>query len=168
MYFPSDMTFQYFFFDTYPGYFLQVLPIALIAGIIYGVVKCRNERSTPFWQKALSALFVCYVTGLICLVCLFDVIGDLWYRLLYHMDSGRIIRFFEFSWDANFIPDFFTHMDGEMIANVILFLPSACCIHSLSVVHHGSERFWQGLFVRSSLRLPSPFSAGHLTLMISS
>ena len=39
MYFPSDMTFQYFFFDTYPGYFLQVLPIALIVGIIYGVIK---------------------------------------------------------------------------------------------------------------------------------
>ena len=35
MYFPSNMTFQYFFFDTYPGYFLQALPIALIAGIIY-------------------------------------------------------------------------------------------------------------------------------------
>ena len=79
MYFPSDMTFQYFFFDTYPGYFLQVFPIALIAGVIYGVIKYRNERSTPFWRKALSALFVCYVTGLICLVCLFDVIGDLWY-----------------------------------------------------------------------------------------
>lgn len=102
---------------------MQVFPIALIAGVIYGVIKYRNERSTPFWRKALSALFVCYVTGLICLVCLFDVIGDLWYRLLYHMDSGRIIRFFDFSWDANFVPDFFTHMDGEMIANVILFLP---------------------------------------------
>lgn len=88
MYFPSDMTFQYFFFDTYPGYFLQVFPIALIAGVIYGVIKYRNERSTPFWRKALSALFVCYVTGLICLVCLFDVIGDLWYRLLYHMISA--------------------------------------------------------------------------------
>ena len=32
MYFPSDMNFQYFFFDTYPGYFLQALPVALIAG----------------------------------------------------------------------------------------------------------------------------------------
>lgn len=39
------------------------------------------------------------------------------------MDSGRIIRFFDFRWDANFVPDFFTHMDGEMIANVILLLP---------------------------------------------
>ena len=28
MYLPSDMTFQYFFFDTYYGYLLQALPIA--------------------------------------------------------------------------------------------------------------------------------------------
>lgn len=32
MYFPEDMNFQYFFFDTYIGYFLQALPIALVAG----------------------------------------------------------------------------------------------------------------------------------------
>ncbi len=35
MYFPEGMTFQYFFFDTYPGYFLQALPIALAAGAIF-------------------------------------------------------------------------------------------------------------------------------------
>lgn len=28
------MTFQYFFFDTYLGNFLQILPIALLVGII--------------------------------------------------------------------------------------------------------------------------------------
>lgn len=32
MYFPENMTAAYFFFDTYPGYFLQALPIALLAG----------------------------------------------------------------------------------------------------------------------------------------
>ena len=26
MYFPSDMNFQYFFFSTYPGFFLQGAP----------------------------------------------------------------------------------------------------------------------------------------------
>ena len=35
MYLPTDVTFQYFFFDTYYGYFLQALPIALLAGIVY-------------------------------------------------------------------------------------------------------------------------------------
>ena len=32
MYFPENMTAAYFFFDTYPGYFLQALPIALLIG----------------------------------------------------------------------------------------------------------------------------------------
>ena len=39
MYFPQDMNFQYFFFSTYPGYFLQALPFALTAGIIYIVYQ---------------------------------------------------------------------------------------------------------------------------------
>ncbi len=34
MYFPSDMNFQYFFFSTYPGFFLQVLPIALLTTMV--------------------------------------------------------------------------------------------------------------------------------------
>lgn len=35
MYFPKDMTSQYFFLDTYMGYFIQALPICLFVGIIY-------------------------------------------------------------------------------------------------------------------------------------
>ena len=34
MYFPENMNFQYFFFATYIGYFLEALPFALIAGTI--------------------------------------------------------------------------------------------------------------------------------------
>ena len=123
MYYPSNMTFQYFFFDTYLGNFLQILPIALIVGIIYGWVKSRKDHNTPFRQRIGAVLFVCYITGLICLVWLFGVIGDLWYRILYHMDSGRNIGFFDLNLRANFVPDFFTHMDRERCANVILFLP---------------------------------------------
>lgn len=41
MYFPSDMNFQYFFFDTYIGYFLQALPISLIVSVLYGIIKVR-------------------------------------------------------------------------------------------------------------------------------
>ncbi len=46
MYFPEDMTFQYFFFDTYIGYFLQALPIALIVCTIYGIVRFRKDKET--------------------------------------------------------------------------------------------------------------------------
>ena len=44
MYFPADMNFQYFFFDTYIGYFLQALPFALAAGGIYGLVQIPRNR----------------------------------------------------------------------------------------------------------------------------
>ena len=42
------MTAQYFFFDTYPGYFLQVLPFALLAGLLYGIHRfARDKASLP-------------------------------------------------------------------------------------------------------------------------
>ena len=57
MYFPSDMTFQYFFFDTYIGYFLQALPIALLIGTIYGIVRYRKDKATPIYRKVFSCAF---------------------------------------------------------------------------------------------------------------
>lgn len=39
MFFPNNMNFQYFFFDTYPGYFLQMLPFALLVGAVYGFIR---------------------------------------------------------------------------------------------------------------------------------
>lgn len=47
MFFPKDMNFQYFFFDTYIGYFLQALPIALIVGAIYGIIRFRKDNEMP-------------------------------------------------------------------------------------------------------------------------
>ena len=92
IYFPDDMTFQYFFFDTYPGYFLQALPFVLIAGVVYGIIRHHKSsvlsKSKRFW----SVLFACYLTGLICLVLALDVMGIIWYLLLYHMPSGRVLR----------------------------------------------------------------------------
>ena len=123
MYFPSDMTFQYFFFDTYPGYFLQVLPIALLVGLGYWFVRWKNDKSAPAGRKVWSVLFITYIIGLICLTCFKDLIGEGWYRLLYGVPSGRVIRFYKYRLDMNLTPDFFTHMDGEMIANIVLYLP---------------------------------------------
>lgn len=121
MHFPDDMTFQYFFFVTYPGYFLQVLPIALLAGIAYLIIKHRKDTAMPTRKKIFGALFVCYMAGLVCLVLAIDIIGSVWYRLLYHQDDGLVIRMF--AWDCNFIPYFFTQFNSEMIANIVLFLP---------------------------------------------
>ena len=59
MYFPEDMNFQYFFFDTYIGYFLQALPIALVVGALFGIIRFRKDEETPISRKLLSCAFVC-------------------------------------------------------------------------------------------------------------
>ena len=43
MYFPENMTAAYFFFDTYPGYFLQALPIALLIGGLWAFRLRKNH-----------------------------------------------------------------------------------------------------------------------------
>ena len=53
MYFPNDMTFQYFFFDTYIGYFMQALPISLIVGVIYYFIKLKNDKTMSISKKYL-------------------------------------------------------------------------------------------------------------------
>ena len=65
MYFPESMNFQYFFFDTYIGYFLEALPFALIAGTIYGIIRFVKDKESPVSRKIFSCVFVCYITGLI-------------------------------------------------------------------------------------------------------
>lgn len=121
MYFPENMTFQYFFFDTYIGYFLQALPIALIICTIYGIVRFRKDKETPIYRKLFSCAFICYVTGLVCLVVGLDLMGLFWYKLFYHMDPGRTIGWFSGEFDL--IPDFFNNINGETIGNFLMFLP---------------------------------------------
>lgn len=121
MYFPDDITFQYFFFDTYIGYFLQALPIALLVSIVYGFIRFRKDKKTPISKKLFSCTFVCYLTGLFCLVIGFDLMHIFWYNLLYPMDSAREICWFRGS--INLIPDFFHQISGETIGNFLMFLP---------------------------------------------
>ena len=121
MYFPESMNFQYFFFDTYIGYFLEALPFALIAGAIYGLIKFRKDRETPIGRKILSCAFVCYITGLICLVIGLDLMRIFWYSLFYHRYSGITIHWLGGSF--NIVPNFFNNLNGETIGNFLMFLP---------------------------------------------
>ena len=121
MYFPEDMNFQYFFFDTYIGYFLQALPIALVVGAIYGIIKYRADKETPISRKLFSCAFVCDITGLVCLVVGLDLMNIVWYKLFYHMDPGRTIGWFGGAIDL--VPDFFNNISGETIGNFLMFLP---------------------------------------------
>lgn len=121
MYFPEDMPFQYFFFDTYIGYFLQALPIALVVGAIYGIIRFRADKETSFSRKLFSCAFVCYITGLVCLVVGLDLMHILWYNLLYPMNSSTTIDWFGGEFD--FALDFINNISGETIGNFLMFLP---------------------------------------------
>lgn len=121
MYFPKDMTFQYLFFDTYIGYFLQALPISLVAGLIYTFIKFRKDKSTFTSKKIFSFIFICYITGLICLVLCFDLMNIVWYRLIYHSNPGTGISWF--NGDFNFAINFINNINSEAIGNFLMFLP---------------------------------------------
>lgn len=121
MYFPKDMTFQYFFFDTYIGYFLQAVPISLLVGIIYWFIKLKNNKTTPTTKKLFSCIFVCYITSLICLTIGLVLMNNFWYKLIYHMNSGNSINWF--NGDFNWKIDFFYNISGENIGNFLMFLP---------------------------------------------
>ena len=47
MYIPENMTAAYFFFDTYPGYFLQALPIALLIGGLWAFRLRKTALPLP-------------------------------------------------------------------------------------------------------------------------
>lgn len=113
------MTFQYFFFDTYPGFFLEVLPIALAVAFLYW----KKHRKTAQSKRELlwSAVFVCYLTGLLCLTLALDIIGNIWYFLFYFLPSGNSIRLFTFEFD--FELDFYNHLRWENIFNLLMYLP---------------------------------------------
>ena len=121
MYFPKDMTFQYFFFDTYIGYFLQALPIALIVSAIYGFIRFRADKATPVSKKLFSCIFVCYITGLVCLVVGLDLMRIFWYNLFYPWNSSTTINWFGGEFD--FALDFINNISGETIGNFLMFLP---------------------------------------------
>lgn len=69
----------------------------------------------------MPVLLVCYLTGMVGLVALLDVVRHFWYRLLYHMDSGMPISFLE--GEINLVPDFFHHLGSETVANLAMFTP---------------------------------------------
>lgn len=121
MYFPEDMNFQYFFFDTYIGYFLQALPIALVVGAIYGIIRFRKDKETSISRKLLSCAFVCYITGLVCLVVGLDLMHIFWYNLFYPWGSSNTINWFGGEFD--FALDFISNISGETIGNFLMFLP---------------------------------------------
>ena len=159
------MNIQYYFFATYPGYFLQVLPFALLAGIVYLIIQHHKRNAMPLSKRIFGALFVCYMTGLVGLALALGVIGHVWYKLLYHLvDDGFVFRMF--AWNCNFVPDFFTHINSEMIANVVVFQPFGILYPLAKPEATWKETLLAGFLCIVGIEILQPFSAGHLTSTI--
>ena len=148
------MTPQYFFFDTYIGYFLQVLPAALLAGLLYGIRRFARDKASPTSRKIWASLLISYLTGLLCLTLLIKVIGSLWYFLLYHQPSGIIYHWFDGEFDL--VPDFFARFSRENLGNLLMYLPFGF-LHPLSRDHAGwRDTLWAGLVLILAIELVQP------------
>ena len=125
MYFPSDMNFQYFFFSTYIGDFLQMIPIALLTCVGFTIHKKWREPSRPLWSAVLMSLFPAYLFSLIGLTLFSRMIGDAYYILFYHQmpwpEGEGGYRWLSLIYD--FKLDFFLDFSAENLGNILLFLP---------------------------------------------
>ena len=121
---------------TVAGYFLQVVPTACLAGIIYLIIRLtvlKKRKAPPAWgAELLRLLFVCYLTGLVSLVILpanfwlyvYDGIFLGWWEGL-----GNIFRI----GNVNLLPSVIKWLKGELsvgswvrtmlIGNIAMFVP---------------------------------------------
>ena len=112
-----------FFFSTIPGYLLQTLPFAALAGFVFWFLKYRNDKTVPFSRKLWSVLVVCYIAQVICMVYFFSSIRYFWeFLFLGHKAENIFLALFR-KGSVNLIPDFYRHFDKEAILNLILFMP---------------------------------------------
>ena len=112
------MDFQYFFFNTYPGYFLQMVPFALAVGV--GVGLWKHRRGMERERSIFSGLLAAYLTGLVGVTLLLRLIGLMYYWIFYQRFGGRA---FFFEWTYNFIPNFWRYFRAETLANALMFVP---------------------------------------------
>ena len=125
MYFPSNMNFQYFFFSTYIGDFLQMVPIALLTCVGFTIYQKRRQPGRPLWSAVLMSLFPAYLLSLIGLTLFSRMIGDAYYILFYHQmpwpEGEGGYRWLSLIYD--FKLDFFRDFSWENLGNILLFLP---------------------------------------------
>ncbi len=117
------MSLRSLLFSTYTGYLIQVLPIALAAGLAGGLIKyfCCRERSAR--RAVFAGLFISYLAGLLCLVFALDGISNLWNRLAFHAESSVRLLTADGGRLARLMPSFLRDLTGEQIGNILMFLP---------------------------------------------
>ena len=118
------------------GYFLQALPVALLAGAVYLVVRIchlKGKKERVRWEmELLRVLFVCYLTGLVSLVIL---PANFWLRFYDGLFFGwwdQVGPLFRLG-DVNLVPSVVRYLRGELslgswvktmlVGNVAMFVP---------------------------------------------
>ena len=118
------------------GYFLQAVPITILVGIVYTILRLvflkQKKRHVAWLPEVMRLLFVCYLTGLCSLIILpanfwlhvFDGIFFGWWEYL-----GESFHFGE----VNLIPTIVHYLSGEIalgnwvkamiVGNVAMFIP---------------------------------------------
>ncbi len=120
---------------TVSGYFFQAIPITLIVGIVYAIIRIavikKKKLGFNFGKELIKLLFVCYLTGLISLVIL---PANFWLNLFDGILYGWWNDFAIFSFGyVNLVPSVFKALSGELtlgswvktmlIGNFVMFLP---------------------------------------------
>lgn len=118
------------------GYFLQALPVAILVGILYVVIRIaflkKQNRQIQWLSELLRVLFVCYLTGLVSLVvlpanfwlCFYDgIFFGWWDGLRERLHIG----------DVNLVPSVIKCLAGELalgswvktmlVYNILMFVP---------------------------------------------
>lgn len=109
---------QLLFSDSVVGLFFQVIPITILAGLIYAAGRCvflRRRSLHPAWPRELLLfLFVCYLTGLINLVLVpANFWGHFWFFVFTGQQSDSLSPLF--SGGFNLIPTFVRYLTGEFV-----------------------------------------------------
>lgn len=118
------------------GYFLQALPIACLAGVIYIVIRlCCTKKSGALIKRPtelLRLVFVCYLTGLVSLIIL---PANFWLYVYDGLVFGwwdELGPVFQIG-DVNLVPSVIGWLSGELslgswvkkmlIGNIAIFVP---------------------------------------------
>lgn len=124
--------------DSVVGLFLQVLPVSLLAGLVFSAVRLHRQkkprRSVSRNRELLLFLFVCYVTGLANLVLVpANFWSGFWYRICTGVSVWDLPALF--SGGFNFLPTFVRYLTGELtgapgrwiltmlVGNFLMFVP---------------------------------------------
>lgn len=118
------------------GYFVQALPVACLAGILWLIIRSMSlkKRSAKIdWlSELLRLLFVCYLTGLVSLVVLPANFWLHFYDGLFFGWWDELGQVFQIG-DVNFVPSVIKCLNGELalgswvktmlVGNIALFVP---------------------------------------------